>query len=80
MDSFSHEILSATRSYRFSFHQIKTPLGTKFFVECNSLGKSPTSFTMEKRDNEWKIIDAPKINDDILYLQPRLSQVLMRHL
>ena len=80
MDSFQHEIVSVRGRYRFAFHKLNTPSGIKFFVACTSDGDRETLFTMEKKGADWQIVNAPKVKDEILHFQPRLSLCIKRHL
>lgn len=80
MDSFHHEIVSVRSRYRFAFHKIKTPSGIKFFVTCTTDGGRETLFTMEKKGADWQIVNAPKVQDEILHFGPRLSYCIKRHL
>jgi hypothetical protein len=80
MNSFKGEIIVKNNFHHFLFNKIEMPAGFKFFVACTSRNGTQWQFTMEKKGSDWEIINAPKVADEILHLQPKLSMIIKRHL
>jgi hypothetical protein len=80
MNSFKEDIYLKNSRLHFLFNKIEMPTGFKFFVACTTRNREQWLFTMEKRGNDWQIINAPKVADEILCLQPELSLIIKRHL
>ena len=76
MKSFAVELLVGETRYQLIFSRIALPKGGKFFIEAFTGQEVKYSFFMEQTAIGWKIVDAPKVPDEILHLQEQLSKLI----
>ena len=70
-------LLSATA---FTFNPTVTPDGVKYHVSAVSAGDKTFNFTMEQKNLEWRIVNAPRVPDWILQLESSLSEAISAYL
>jgi hypothetical protein len=76
MPCFTGEFVIDNVKYVFRFNKINTPEGLKYFVDAVGEPDSKYLFVMEKKDREWRIVNAPKLPDPIFDIESKLSTVI----
>ncbi len=80
MESFTKNILLNNIAFRLHFDKINAPKGVKYFVFARDQNGDSYSFNMEKEDSNWRIVNAPRVNDIFLNNEKKLSDAIKEHL
>ena len=55
MERFNKEIVVGNETRVFEFTWMKNASGVKFFVTSKDQNKKPISFSLRKKDSDWKL-------------------------
>lgn len=63
----------------FFFHRVFTVSGNqRYYVSVNDREGHPVFFNMEQKNNgTWKIVDAPKVPEWIMDVEPVLNNIIL---
>jgi hypothetical protein len=64
----------------FSFHRVYTTSGKqRYHISVKDVSGSSLFFNMDqKEDGSWKIVDAPKVPEWIMELEPQLQHAILQ--
>jgi hypothetical protein len=76
MESFTKQINRTNGIAEFNFIRVFTPTGIRYFVRVEGTKYKPCLFTMELKNDSWKIIDAPKVPKWIFDMEAILGNAI----
>ncbi len=63
----------------FFFHKLYSVSGNqRYHVSVNDKGGHSIFFNMDQKNGSWKIIDAPKVPDWIMEIEPQLRDAITK--
>lgn len=66
---------------QFVFSALHSSSGSRYFVTVIGTDEQSYMFTMKPRDDKsWKIIDAPKLPEWIMAIEPKLEEAILEHM
>jgi hypothetical protein len=80
MDAFVKDMLLDSYRFKIHFTKINIPTGAKYFVFSSDQKGNTQSFNMERNGTEWRIVNAPSVNELFLKYERRLSEVIKEHI
>jgi len=80
MINFITSLSADGKSVEFHFDEVKTPGSIKFYVTAFDSSSQCTIFSMENKEGQWKIIEAPKPPQWIYLFEESLSEIIIQRL
>jgi hypothetical protein len=79
MHSFVTDFLLGDLQFEVHFDQYYAPNAMRYFVFVKGRSGGSYYFNMEKHADEWKIINAPMVNELFLNNQKKFSDAIIEH-
>jgi hypothetical protein len=76
MRSFVKDIVLNNISFQVHFNEYYSPNGKRYFVFAGNRHGDSYSFNMERKENEWRIVDAPRVHECFLNNEKKLSDLI----
>ncbi|HJW17922.1 MAG TPA: hypothetical protein VJ499_12410 [Flavisolibacter sp.] len=77
MQNFQRQVQTATNGIiEFHFEVVHSRSKQSLLVTAFENGRKITFFNMEKKDDNWRIIDAPKVGDRFLEMEKKLEAMI----
>lgn len=73
---FAKGVILDNKSFDIYFDKINTVDGVKFFVFAKEKHGNGCWFNMERKNGEWRIIDAPKVPEVFIFNEEWFSETI----
>ncbi|HWJ25660.1 MAG TPA: hypothetical protein VNS32_03900 [Flavisolibacter sp.] len=79
MHSFIKNLILDNLTFEIHFNEYYAPNGVRYFVVARERYGDSYCFNMKKQTDEWRIINAPIVQDLFLNNEKKLSDAIMDH-
>jgi len=79
MHSFITDLILDSLQFEVHFNEYYSPNGIRYFVFARDQNGDSYSFNMEEKNDEWRIINAPRIQDLFLNNEKKFSDAIIEH-
>lgn len=79
MNSFIVHLVLDHLHLEVHFNGYYAPNGIRYFVYARTSEGTSWSFTMEKDQDEWRIVNAPRVEDLFLKNEKKFSESIITH-